>query len=95
MKRIAILLVAVSVAACGAARRTTVSGEGINGIDYHKSTIMLNPGWVEEAHRQGMSVNCRTVNKESEIRKMIDLEVDAITTNEPLLVRKILGEKEF
>jgi glycerophosphoryl diester phosphodiesterase len=34
------------------------------------------------------------VNKEEDIQKMINIGVDCITTNEPLLVRKMLGRKE-
>ena len=41
-----------------------------------------------------MSVNVWTVNKKEDIQKMIDLGVDCITTNEPLLVRELLGGKE-
>ena len=42
-----------------------------------------------------MSVNAWTVNKEEDIREMIDLGVDCITTNEPELTRSILGEREL
>ncbi len=41
-----------------------------------------------------MSINCWTVNKEKDIQDMIDLGVDCITTNEPLLVREKLGKRE-
>ena len=41
-----------------------------------------------------MSVNVWTVNDREKIKKMADLGVDCITTNEPLLVREILGSKE-
>ncbi|MBQ1866448.1 MAG: glycerophosphodiester phosphodiesterase, partial [Bacteroidales bacterium] len=54
-----------------------------------------HPEWVAEAHSLGMSVNCWTVNNEEDIKAMIDLGVDCITTNEPLLVRKLLGDREL
>ena len=41
-----------------------------------------------------MSVNVWTVNKEKDIKAMIDLGVDCITTNDPALVRKLLGKRE-
>lgn len=41
-----------------------------------------------------MEVNAWTVNKKADIQKMIDLGVDCITTNEPLLVREMLGKRE-
>ena len=69
--------------------------QGINGVDYHYKMFQMHPAWVKHAHDRGMSVNAWTVNKEDDIRKMIELGVDAITTNEPLLVRRLLGDKEY
>lgn len=68
---------------------------GINGIDYHFSKFYAHPEWVEQAHKLGMSVNVWTVDDEQNIRDMIDLGVDCITTNEPLKVREILGDREL
>jgi len=68
---------------------------GINGFDYHKKIVGISKGWVEKAHELGMSTNVWTVNKEKELNNMIEIGVDAITTNAPLLARELLGEKEF
>ncbi len=70
-----------------------VSRSKINGIDYQDSKI--KPEWIKEAHDLGMSVNVWTVNKASKMRKFADDGVDAITTNEPLEARKVLGRGEF
>ncbi|MCI1640520.1 MAG: DUF5110 domain-containing protein [Bacteroidales bacterium] len=67
---------------------------GITGIDYELHTLLKHPEYVSQAHSLGMAVNSWTVNKASDIRKMIDLNVDCITTNEPLLVRSMLGNRE-
>lgn len=72
-----------------------LKAQGINGIDYHYNVFYKHPEWVAEAHSLGMSVNVWTVNAEKDIKAMIDLGVDCITTNEPLLVREILGSKEL
>ena len=69
--------------------------KGINGIDYHYNEIYKHPEWVTEAHDLGMSVNVWTVNKEQDIRAMIGFGVDCITTNDPLLVRRLLGMEEL
>lgn len=69
--------------------------QGINGVDYHYKMFDMHPDWVKHAHERGMSVNAWTVNKEKDINKMIELGVDAITTNEPLLVRQLLGDREY
>ena len=65
--------------------------KGINGIDYHHSVILnKHPEWVEEAHRQGMKVNVWTVNKEDMMKKLIDMKVDYITTDQPLEAKKLV-----
>lgn len=67
---------------------------GAAGIDYHYNAIYKHPEWVTSAHDLGMKVNVWTVNKREDIEKMIDLKVDYITTDEPLLVREIISEKK-
>lgn len=63
---------------------------GAAGIDYHYSVIQKNPDWVKQSHDLGLKVNVWTVNKPEIIRQMIDLKVDFITTDEPLVVGEIL-----
>jgi len=66
--------------------------KGINGIDYHYSVFDQHPEWVKQAHDLGMVVNAWTVNKEEDIRRMLDLGVDHITTNEPELAQRLIQE---
>ena len=68
---------------------------GINGFDYHQKIVSLGKSWVDRAHELGMSTNVWTVNKEKDLNKMIEIGVDAITTNAPLLARELLGEREY
>ncbi len=63
---------------------------GAAGIDYHLSVIDKNPEWVKLSHDLGLKVNVWTVNNAEDIQRMIDLEVDYITTDEPLLVEEML-----
>jgi glycerophosphoryl diester phosphodiesterase len=42
-----------------------------------------------------MSTNSWTVNKADEMQKLFELGIDAITTDEPLLLRDLLDRKEF
>ena len=65
---------------------------GINGIDTRHSVLKTHPGLYQKARANGMSVNTWTVNKAEDIRKMIELGVDQITSDYPLLVRQILQE---
>ncbi len=63
----------------------------IVGIDYNISAIRNNLGWITEAHDLGMTVNVWTVNSESDLQEMIDLGVDFITTDEPVLAKQLVG----
>lgn len=72
-----------------------VLAEGVNGIDYDFASFCKHPEWVSRAHKLGMSVNVWTVNSAENIQKMIDLGVDCITTNDPLLARELLGDREM
>lgn len=66
---------------------------GAAGIDYHFSVINKNPEWVKQSHDLGLKVNVWTVNNPEDIQRMIDLGVDYITTDEPLLVKGMLNKK--
>lgn len=65
---------------------------GINGIDIRHTVLRHNHKMFDRARANGMIINTWTVNKEEDIRKMIELGVDQITTDNPLLVRQILQE---
>lgn len=69
-----------------------VYADGINGIDYHSSAFKKHPNWVSEAHDLGMSVNVWTVNNEEEMKVFYDMGVDQITTDNPLVARKVLEQ---
>ena len=64
----------------------------INGIDINYKVLEKNQNMYDRARANGMSINTWTVNKEEDIRKMIELGVDQITTDNPLLVRQILHQ---
>lgn len=66
---------------------------GLAGIDYNLNVINKNPNWVAESHDLGLKVNVWTVNKAEDIQSLIDLKVDFITTDEPLLARDILNKQ--
>lgn len=65
----------------------------LNGIDYHFNILYKHPEWIKEAHDLGQKVNVWTVNRKEDIQKVINLNVDFITTDEPLLVKEILESK--
>lgn len=73
---------------------SSLKAMGAAGFDYHYNIIYRYPQWVQEAQKLGMEVNVWTVNKPEDIHKMIDLKVDYITTDEPLLVRELIKERK-
>ncbi len=50
--------------------------------------------WAERSLELGLSTNVWTVNKAEPARNFIEMGVQAITTNEPLMVRQLLGRRE-
>lgn len=64
---------------------------GIMGLDYHYSNFEQHPEWVKQAHDLGMIVNVWTVNKEDMMQKMINLNVDYITTDAPETALKLIN----
>ena len=72
-----------------------LAAAGINGIDYQYGVLALHPDWPARCAALGMSSNVWTVNKDSGMKKAIGYGVNTITTNEPLLLRSILGDDEF
>ncbi len=64
---------------------------GCAGLDYSLAPLLKHPEWIKQAHQLDMEVNVWTINKEKEMRWLIDQGVDYITTNEPQLLQSILS----
>lgn len=63
---------------------------GITGLDYTAANYRSNPSWVTSAHSLGMTTNVWTINSESEIIEMNNMDIDFVTTNNPEGAAKIL-----
>lgn len=63
---------------------------GCAGPDYHYSVFRKHPEWIQQSHDLGMKVNAWTVNKENDMKWLIDKKIDFITTNEPILLQGLL-----
>ena len=72
-----------------------VAADGINGIDYHGDALRKNDTWISEAKALGMSTNVWTINKEEEMKHFYEAGVDYITTDQPLVARKVLKENKI
>ena len=69
-----------------------VKGLGCNSLDYNIKVWKKKKNWIKQAHKLGLTVNAWTVNKEEDIRWCIQNGVDFITTDEPVLAKKIIKE---
>lgn len=65
---------------------------GCAGLDYPLGPVKRNPEWIKQAHDLGMKVNVWTINKEKDMKWLIDNHADFITTNDPLLLQHLLQQ---
>lgn len=68
---------------------------GINGMDYNHRLLCGHCEWISDCNASGMSSNSWTVNDSSSVRILSEAGIGALTTNEPLMVRNLLGKKEL
>lgn len=68
--------------------------DGFYGLDYHYRIYRQNPEWIKEAHALGLLVNVWTVNNPDEMRRLLDQNVQFITTDEPELLFDVLNERK-
>lgn len=52
---------------------------------------VVTPGWVSAMHSRGVKVDVWTIDDPAEMQRLIDLGVDAIFTNRPDVLLKLLG----
>ena len=74
----------------GEKKPATVKKDGINGIDYNYNVLKFNKKWVSKAHNLGLSTNAWTVNKEEDMKAMLKMKVNMLTTDQPLEARKLM-----
>lgn len=77
----------------GFSRPKSAYKAGADGISTNRLILKLFPGRIRSARKLGMSVNCWTVNKESDISEMADIGVDMITTDHPDLIRDMQNRR--
>ena len=63
------------------------------GFDYHFSVFQKNEHWILEAKQAGLTINAWTVNDEALMKWFLDRKVDFVTTNEPELLLKLVGNR--
>lgn len=66
---------------------------GFFGFDYNIRVVKEKPHWIKEAQQLGLTVNVWTVNNRDDMKWLLDLGVDFITTDEPEMLFELLGDK--
>ncbi|WP_102408135.1 glycerophosphodiester phosphodiesterase family protein [Parabacteroides bouchesdurhonensis] len=66
---------------------------GFSGLDYHYNVFKKHPEWIPEAKKLGLTVNVWTVDEEGLMKELINDEVDFITTDEPVVLQKLLNSR--
>lgn len=67
-----------------------LKADNVPGLDYHYNVFKQNPGWIDEAKQNKVSLNVWTVNGAEDLKWFIDKKFDYITTNEPELLFDLL-----
>ena len=58
----------------------------------HPFHLYVTKGYVKRAHKAGLQVNPWTINDEKRIKKLLDVGVDGIITDNPGLVNQIISK---
>lgn len=68
---------------------SVVAAAGLTGIDYSTGLMHANPGWYDQAHKLGLSVNVWTINNTSDATTERSYGADFITANNPSEVKAL------
>ena len=66
-----------------------VAAARLTGIDYSIALMHANPGWYDQAHKLGLSVNVWTINNTSDATTERNYGADFITANNPSEVKAL------
>ena len=69
-----------------------VKAAKLTGVDYHYTIFQKNPNLIKEFKALKLKTNAWTVNKEEDMKFLIDQKIDYITTDEPELLKTILNK---
>ena len=69
-----------------------LSDKGYTGLDYHIGAMRAHEEWFDEAKQLGLEVNVWTVDDEPNMKWLIGKGVTYITTDEPVMLQKLLAE---
>lgn len=71
-----------------------VEREGLNGVAYSKKIFREHPEWVKDFIARGIKTDIWVINDPEEAKEFIDLGLEQIETDQPLMLRSVLGDRE-
>ncbi|MBA2691873.1 MAG: glycerophosphodiester phosphodiesterase [Rubrobacter sp.] len=60
----------------------------------HRGFEVVTPRFIKAAHSRGVRVDVWTINDAAEMRRLLDLGVDVVMTDEPEVLSRVLAERE-
>lgn len=70
-----------------------IKNDELYGLDFHYSVYKKNPDYLDLAKSLALKTNVWTVNNPENLKEVLELGFDYITTDEPELLFKIINEK--
>lgn len=70
-----------------------IKAANMTGIDFHYNLFFKDTDLARKAKELGLLTNVWTVNKEEDLKTMLNQNVDYITTDEPELLFQIINER--
>jgi glycerophosphoryl diester phosphodiesterase len=61
--------------------------------EFYRNRHVASPGMVRQVRQKGIRVHVWTVNAESDMRRLLDIGVDGIITDDPRLLKKVLESR--
>lgn len=71
-----------------------VEKEGLNGVAYSKKVFREHPEWVKDFIARGIKTDVWVINDPEEAKEFIDMGLEQIETDQPLMLREVLGDRE-
>ncbi len=70
-----------------------IKAANLTGVDYNEWVFLSNhPEWIEGCRQLGLKINVWTVDGKENLKFFLDKKVDYITTNEPEVLKTMMGK---
>lgn len=63
---------------------------GFQALNFQHDLLLERSSIIQAAHLNGLKVSCWTVNGEKEMEELVRMGVDAIITDEPMILKRII-----